>query len=256
MPGLRVNDEVIEEPAIERETAAMLALMAERMPGEDPLALRRRAREWAEENLIEAVLLRQAALADAQTAPEPDVELRVQRLVDRIHAQAAPPADADIVAYYDSHREQFAAPEQLRVAHIVCNVDELHTGEAARAAIERAQRELARGTPFGQVADALSDCAGNGGELDFFCRGEMVPAFEEVVFALEVGQVSGIFRTEFGFHIATLLERRPAQVRSLGQVQDHVRQHLLAERQQQRLDQFLDQLRARAVIRRDPAPVA
>lgn len=263
MPTLLVNSEAIEEAALRRETAAMLALLSERMPEEDPLALRIRANEWAEENLIEALLLRQAALADPETQSslqpgepqEPDVERRVQRLVSRVTAQAAPPRDQDIKAFYEQNRDNFREPEQLRVAHIVRHVDELHGEESARAAIERARDELAAGRPFGEVADALSDCPGQGGELDAFSRGEMVPAFEEVVFQLAVNQVSGIFRTEFGFHIAMLLARRPARVRALAEVEEQIRSQLLATRQQQHLDQYLDGLRARAVIHRSANPV-
>jgi len=63
--------------------------------------------------------------------------------------------------------------------------------------------------------------------------------------------VSDIFRTDFGFHIATLLEMKPAGIRRLEEVQDQIGQHLLAEKKQKRLHQYLDNLRARADIRRE-----
>jgi parvulin-like peptidyl-prolyl isomerase len=261
MPSLRVNDEEIDEAEIGRETAAMLALMTEQMPGEDPLALRSRAREWAEDNLIEAALLRQAALADpgtriAETAAlsETTIQRRVQRLVEKITARAPAPQAREIADFYASHRDSFQSPEQLRVAHIVCNIDERHSAEAAHLAIEKARAALNAGQSFAAVADALSDCPGRGGELDLFSRGEMVPAFEEVVFQLRVDEVSSIFRTEFGFHIAKLLERRPARVLALGEVQERIAAQLLESSRQQVLYQYLDEQRARARIVRDPAP--
>ena len=67
MTVIRVNGDPIEETEIQRETAVVQSVIAPQMPGEDPIVLRTRAREWAEENLIEATLLRQAS----RTEPEP-----------------------------------------------------------------------------------------------------------------------------------------------------------------------------------------
>ena len=97
MTVIRVNGEAIDEPAIQHETAAMLDAMAARMQGDDPLTLRARAREWAEENLIEA-LLRQAALREPELPPIPagcsresEERLRRENLINRITTHAAPP---------------------------------------------------------------------------------------------------------------------------------------------------------------------
>jgi len=247
MGDLVVNGEAIEDAEIRRETAAMLSLMTERMPGENPATLRTRAREWAEDNLIEAALLRQAA---ALTEPDAEAKPRLERLIERITSPASPPRHKDVVAWYLKNRDSLEEPEQIRAAHIVKNVDEQHPEAEARAAIERARNELAKGRSFGEVADELSDCPGNGGDLGFFARGQMVPAFEQVVFNLDENAVSEIFRTEFGFHIAKLLERRPAGIPKLEEVQSRIEEQLLREKKQKRLDQYVDQLRARAVIQR------
>jgi len=132
----------------------------------------------------------------------------------------------------------------------VKNVDEQHSEADAHAGIEQARGELDKGRPFGEVADELSDCPGNGGDLGFFARGQMVPAFEDVVFPMGIGAVSGIFRTEFGFHIAKLVERRPAGVLKLEEVQSRIEEQLLRVKKQKRLDQYVDQLRARAAIQK------
>jgi len=246
MGALIVNGEAIEEAEIRRETAAMLALMTERMPGENPATLRTRAREWAEDNLIEAALLRQAALAEPAAEEKP----RLERLIERITSPASPPRHKDVVAWYVKNRDSLEEPEQIHAAHIIKNVDEQHPEAEARAIIEHARAELSKGRPFGEVADELSDCPGNGGDLGFFARGQMVPEFEQVVFNLDLNAVSEIFRTEFGFHIATLLERQPAGIRKLEEVQSRIEEQLLREKKQKRLDQYVDQLRARALIER------
>jgi hypothetical protein len=257
MAVLFVNDDAIEDAAIRHEAAAILKLMTERMQGEDPAALRARALEWAEENLIEAALMRQSALRDPaplETPPdcsaEAETQLRLERLMTRIASQAAPPRHKDIVAFYRKHRTAFEEPERIRVAHIVRHVDETNTEESAFAAISRARDELAKGRPFGEVADELSDCPGKGGDIGFFSRGDMVCSFEEIAFRLATGEVSGIFRSDLGYHIATVLERSPVGYSKLEDVRDRIEANLLAEKQQKRLHQYVDHLRARAVIRK------
>jgi parvulin-like peptidyl-prolyl isomerase len=258
MVVLTVNGEAIDEETIRLEAAAMLKLMAEQMPKENPAALRVRARQWAEENLIETTLMRQAAVRDPEPIETPAggsdedaIRLRLDRLVARITAPASPPRHKDLVAFYVKNRASFEEPESVRAAHIVKNVDERNTEEDARAAIEKAREELTKGRPFAEVADELSDCPGQGGDLGYFPRGRMVPAFDEVAFGMAPGEVSGIFRTEFGFHIAKVLDRRPAGIPKLEQVQNQISEHLLTEKKQKRLHQYVDNLRARAVIRRE-----
>jgi parvulin-like peptidyl-prolyl isomerase len=261
MATLLVNGEVIDDAAIRLETAAMLKLMASRMPEEDPSVLRARAREWAEENLTEAALMRQEALKDPEPvqtppgcSPEAEIQLRLDRLVSRIGSEAARPRHKDVVAFYLKNRDSFFEPEKIHAAHIIRNVDERNSEASARAAIERARDELAQGRPFSAIADEMSDCPGQGGDLGFFGRGDMVPAFENVVFRLARNEVSEIFRSEFGFHIAIVLERRAAGIRTLEEVHGRIEEHLWEEKKRKRLHQYVDHLRARAVIQRAEAP--
>ncbi len=259
MTVLSVNGEPIEETAIQQQMAAMLDVMTAQMDWEDPQVLRTRAREWAEENLIEAALLRQVAMSDPEAvqdcSPENEVSVRLERLIARITSRTEAPLRKDIVAFYRKNMESFRQPERIHAAHIVKNIDEQNSAESARAAIELASAELAKGRSFAEVAEEFSDCAGKGGDLGRFERGHMVEAFDDVVFHLDVNQVSGIFRTEFGFHIATLLERIPAGIRPLSELLDEIGAHLLTERKQHKLHEYLDQLRAGAEIRREKRPV-
>ena len=132
------------------------------------------------------------------------------------------PTRKEIAFYYKTHRSQFHVPEQVHVFHIVKNLDETTDRDAAFALIQKAADEIANGTPFAQIADQYSDCAGNGGDLGWVERGVMVEEFEAVVFELAVGQISPMFETCFGFHVATVTEKRGPGILPMGAVYDHI----------------------------------
>lgn len=141
------------------------------------------------------------------------------------------PNRKEITLFYKTHRSQFHAPERIHALHIVKNVDATSDVEKVKQAIETAEKRLHAGEDFSRVADELSDCAGNGGELGWFARGVMVEEFEDVVFALSPGETSGIFQTRFGFHIARVLEQRDAGIAPLGEVYDLISDMLIRQRE-------------------------
>jgi parvulin-like peptidyl-prolyl isomerase len=249
--SLIINGEVVSDDVIREEMRVLRPHLQDAMAGTDPLEIEMRLREWSKENVIERVLLRQEArkqpLPSGCVTPPSDEQLMTQ-LMERIAAGVSPLRPKQALEYYKKHKDRFDAPEMVRVRHIVKNIDENQTEEAALEAIRNAQRELA-GNDFAAVADRYSDCAGNGGDLGYFPRGEMVPEFEDVVFALGAGETSDIFRTPFGLHIARLEDRRPAGIRRFEEVRQDIENQLNAERRQEALERFLDGLRASAEVR-------
>jgi peptidyl-prolyl cis-trans isomerase C len=77
-----------------------------------------------------------------------------------------------------------------------------------------------------------------------------VPEFEQVVFSLRLGEISGVFRSTFGFHIAKLTERRKAGLTPLREVRERIEMQLWREKKQQAANDFMASLRARADIRK------
>ncbi len=128
--------------------------------------------------------------------------------------------------------------------------------DEAREAAEALHAQLRSGRSFEELADQQSDCPGNGGDLGYFPRGQMVPRFEEVVFGLRVGEVSEVFRTEFGFHIAKLLDRKPKGLRPFAEVKRAIQTELLEQRRSKLLEAYVDRLRESATIEASPDPAA
>ena len=99
-----------------------------------------------------------------------------------------------------------------------------------------------------ELAAAHSDCPDSAGDLGFFARGKMVPAFEEIVFNLQPGSYSDVFETEFGWHIAKVIEKRPPIPCPLEQVRDIIVQDLTRQAEEKTLEQFLDAKKENANI--------
>lgn len=122
-------------------------------------------------------------------------------------------AEADLKTYFEQNAARLAGLEERRASHILINADKAAPADQRDAARTKAQALLAElqksPNQFAEIARKNSQDTGSaakGGDLDFFGRGAMVKPFEEAVFALKKGDISGIVETEFGFHIIRLTD--------------------------------------------------
>lgn len=177
-------------------------------------------------------------------ARKEDYRIPERRVVDfvLIDAEKLRPqvavTEADIQAEYAQRREEFKQEEQACGSHILIKVKQAadqdgHAEADARRIAEGLLAELGRGADFAAVAKRASEdkgSAANGGELGCFPRGAMLPEFEQAAYALEPGQLSGLVKTQYGFHIIRLASRRAEEVLPLGAVKDRLRESLIAAR--------------------------
>jgi peptidyl-prolyl cis-trans isomerase C len=284
--GLQINGEYVDDVIIRQEAASMRPRYEEMMQDMDPIAREMQLRDWARENVIERVLLRQVAMADGEAVPAEEVEerltemfppagdlenceagttragvdkdaaradieaqIRVERLIRKVGDAVPKPKEKDVIAFYKKNRDEFKTPPMVHASHIVKNVGEGEDEAAALEVIREAQAALASGAPFAEVADKYSDCAGQGGSLGWFPPGEMVEEFEAIVFPMKPGQVSDVFRSVFGWHIATVHEMKPEGVRPLDDVKAQIEGALMREQQEKALEDYVDALRAKAEVK-------
>lgn len=173
------------------------------------------------------------------------VKLNYVLLDSKELAKSIRPTDAELKAYYQQNSAQFTEPARLKVAHI------LITNKDEKAAQEKAAELLAKlkaGADFAQLAKAESAdtlSARQGGELDWFEKGVMDPAFEKAAFALnQKNELSPVVKSAFGYHIIKLLDKQDAVVTPYDKAQKVVRQkyvddkvkELFAEQQQKLSD--------------------
>jgi peptidyl-prolyl cis-trans isomerase D len=153
---------------------------------------------------------------------------------DRFAAEIQP-TEEEILAYYESHQGSYRHPEQARARHILFKVPPEVTDEERSAIRARATGVLESakaGEDFAELAKQHSEdvTAAAGGDLGFFARGVMTPAFEEAAFALEPSGISELVDTPFGIHIIKLEEKRAEGVDTL----DEARARILEEVRKQR----------------------
>lgn len=157
--------------------------------------------------------------------------------------------EADVRTYYEQNVARLSsAQEQRRASHILLTVAQDASAGDKAAVRQRAEAILAevKASParFAEIAKAQSQDPGSaeaGGDLDFFARGAMVKPFEEVVFALEKGQISDIVETEFGFHIIQLTDIKAAPQRSFEDMRAEIEKDL---KRQQAQRQFAESAEA------------
>lgn len=153
---------------------------------------------------------------------------------------------------YDATPEKFNIPEQVRVSHILINAKACEPEARARKLLELARQP---GADFAALAKANSDDPGSaarGGDLGFFARGRMAAAFEAAAFALkQPGELSDVVKTEFGYHVIRLEERKPAARQPFEAVRDGLMKSLAEAEARTRRQEVLDKLTAGFEFDRD-----
>lgn len=159
-------------------------------------------------------------------------------------------------AYFAAHPEEFQKPEQVHARHILIRVDPAGTPEDATAAetkINGIASQIKGGADFAQLAMENSEDPGSGargGDLGFFARGQMVAPFDSVVFALQPGQVSDPVRTQFGYHVIRVEEKAPPGPLTYEEVEQQLVRQLQGKRVTDRLESLVEELKAKAKIKR------
>lgn len=180
-------------------------------------------------------------------------------LFDREQARqkVAVPA-TDVQRYYNDNIQQFQTPEEVRASHILLQTagkDEA----TVRAQAEDLLKQVRAGADFAALATKMSEDEGSkvkGGDLDFFPRGRMVPEFDNVAFTLPPGQVSDLVKSQYGFHIIKVTDKRPGSARTLDEVRPQITEQLKAQIADRQINERAQQLAARLKTPADLASAA
>ena len=180
--------------------------------------------------------------------------MAAQQYLDGIREKSAEVTEKDLKRYYEDNTERLTLPEQVRVRHILITWKPLGKQDDRAFIRESMQPILKRaraGEDFAALAREFSDDFATkqmGGDTGFFHRGQMAPAFEEVAFALEPGEISDIVETSFGVHIIKLEQRQEEELLAYDDIHDQLRDHVRQEKAEAAVRAEIDRLQAAADI--------
>ena len=211
-------------------------------PAEVDAAVQEYYDDYPEEGL--QAMLRERGMNLQSWREELRQNLIMEKLLQEVVYARVVLTDEEVAAYYEEHRADFDRPEQVRVRQI------LVTDPAEGKQILGLLRQ---GEDFAELAReySLSPDARQGGDLGFFGRGQMPSEFDAVVFDLPVGRLSELVKTDYGYHIFRVEEKRPAARLSQKEAGQEIRRILEARKQEEAYQDWLQDLRSRASIQVD-----
>jgi len=170
-------------------------------------------------------------------------------LIDRDQLRAKTTiSPQDVENYFNSNVQQFQTPEQVRASHILLKTDGKNEADVRKQAEDILKQAKAPGADFAALAKKYSEDDGskeNGGDLDYFPKGRMVPEFEQAAFSMQPGQISDLVKSQFGFHIIKVVDHKPASTRSLDEVRAQIQETLSNQRVDQQITDRTRDLDAR-----------
>jgi peptidyl-prolyl cis-trans isomerase D len=141
-----------------------------------------------------------------------------------------------IERYYNDNSQQYSTPDQVRASHILIKTGgKAEEDDTAKKTAEDLLAKVKAGGDFAELAKKHSQDEGSavkGGDLDFFGRGAMVPEFDKVAFELQPGQISGLVKSQFGYHIIKVTDKRAATQKTLAEVRSQIEEQLKVQQAQ------------------------
>jgi peptidyl-prolyl cis-trans isomerase SurA len=180
-------------------------------------------------------------------------QLQMQKVIAQEVGSRIMLTRADARKYFDAHKNDFDSPPGVHLAEIMIS-SEKHTPAEAEKLAKKAQTEIQNGSRFSDVAKELSDSssAKEGGDVGFFKQGTISDAIAKDIAKVDVGEVTPIIKTQYGYMIFKVLEKRTGQHPSFDQIADQVMNYLYDQKVQEGLRPFLTKLRNESSIRLAP----
>lgn len=193
-------------------------------------------------------------LPDAAISKVITEELMIAKVIEEQVTPKIAVGDEEVKAFFEQRKDLFKVPEQVQASHILIKASETDTPEKKKELLKKAEDVLkeakAPKADFAELAKKYSEgpSGPNGGDLGFFPRGRMVPAFETSAFSLKSGEVSDIVETQFGYHIIKVFDKKEPKDLSFDEVKNDIRENIKYEKSGASVEELITVLRSTAKI--------
>ena len=170
-------------------------------------------------------------------------QLLIESLLKKKLIADAKGTDEELKAYYDAHKEEFKKDGEIDTRHVV-----VKTEDEAKQILAKAQK----GEDFAELARKYSldpNAKASGGDIGYHPKGTLVPEYEAAAFKLKkVGQISGVVKTQFGYHVIKLEGMKPSTYVPFEEVKDFIKQKIGQEKQKELFEKYIADLKKSAKI--------
>ena len=282
--AIKVNEHIIPDWAIERQAQSLLEQVAKSMPGKPREVIQLAAMDMAKDRMVDQALMAQESQSRNYKVDPETLNLEMKKWISQNGGKKAfskgkhpviktqddlrkeiasqiqfnllleEESRAEVVTeeeakkYYDTRQDLFQTEILLTASHILKMArteDELAVAEKK---IIEIRKQLEEGKDFIELVKQESDDAQNNGHLGTFGKGRMVPPFEKAAFALETGEISDPVKTQFGWHLILLHDKKEPEVTQFVDVKEKIIEYLGEKRKDAAFDQFLDRLKSKAEV--------
>lgn len=170
-------------------------------------------------------------------------DIEIYLLAEKMIGASIDVSEEEMKTYFEENKESFDQKEQVKASHILVE-DE--------ATAKKVKEELVNGKDFAELAKEYStdsSNAANGGDLGYFGKGEMAEEFEKTAFALEAGAISEPVKTEFGYHIIKLVDKKAEKAAEFDEHKEKIKELLFDQKVQAEYTNWLEGKKAEYEIK-------
>jgi peptidyl-prolyl cis-trans isomerase C len=282
--AIKVNEHLIPDWAIERQAQTMFEQVAKSMPDKPREVVQLAALDLARDRMVDQALMAQESqnreyIIDAEEVnlgmkkwisqnggkkafskgkhpvikTEDDLrkeitsQIQFNRLLEE-ESTTEKISESEAKKYYDARPDLFETEVLLTASHILKMAKTEEEFARAEEQIIEIRKKIEDGDAFIDMIKKESDDSQNDGHLGTFGKGRMVPPFEKAAFSLKVGEVSEPVKSQFGWHLIELHDRKEPEVTPFEEVKEKIIEYLGERRKDRVFDQFLDKLKKQAEI--------
>ena len=282
--AIKVNEHIIPDWAIERQAQSLLEQVAKSMPGKPREVIQLAAMDMAKDRMVDQALMAQESKSRNYKVDSETLNLEMKKWISQNggkkafskgknpiiktqedlrkeitsqiqfnllleeESRAEIVTDEEAKKYYDTRQDLFQTEILLTASHILKMAQTEDEFAIAEKKIIEIKKQLHEGENFIELVKQESDDAQNNGHLGTFGKGRMVPPFEKAAFALEPGEISEPVKTQFGWHLILLHEKKEPEVTQFVDVKEKIIEYLGEKRKDAAFEQFLDRLKSKAEV--------